>query len=195
MPKISTEQIQTLRQSTGVGLMDAKKALEEAEGDLVKAQELLRKRGEKVTASKANRVTEQGIVESYIHANQKVGSVVVLLCETDFVARTPEFQELAHELAIQVAATGACYVSPDEVPAEIVEKEKEVIRAQVDSSKKPAIQESIIKGKLDKFFAEICLLKQQYVKDDSMTIEEMMTSRVTKLGENIRIKEIGYFAI
>ncbi len=195
MAEVTTKQIQELRQRTGVGIMDAKKALNECDGDISKAIEALRKRGEKVSQSEADQATSQGIVEAYVHSNNRVASVVVLLCETDFVAKTDDFKELAHQLALQVAATQPKYISPEDIPEKEIKEEKAIFEEQIDKSKPAKVKENIIKGKLEKMYQERCLIKQPFIKDDKMVVEDLLKQTIAKLGENIKIKSIGFFEI
>ena len=183
--------VMKLRDMTGAGVLEAKKALEESNDNLEVAAESLRKSGVAKAAKKSDRVTSEGVVHAYTHGS-KIGVMVELLCETDFVARNPEFQGLAHDIAMQIAATSPLYTTPDQVPAELVEKEKEIYRAEVTG--KPAeIVEKIVTGKLDKWLADVCLSKQAFVKDEDMTIEELVKSAITKLGENIQIRRFVRF--
>ncbi len=196
MAEITTQMIKELREKTGAGIVDCKKALQEAGGDIEKAVEILRKKGAAKAAKKAERATAEGIVVSYIHAGGKVGALVELNCETDFVARTEDFKALGHEIAMQVAAMAPEYVSREEVPAEIVEKEKEVLKEQALAEGKPEhIVEKIVEGRLSKFFSEKCLLEQPWIKDDSKTIQDLLTEYITKLGENIKVKRFCRFEV
>lgn len=186
-----------LRQQTGAGLADCQKALEEAGNDLNQAVEILRRKGT-IKASKklAERTTHEGLVESYIHANGKVGVLIEVACETDFVARNQEFKELVHDLAMQVAAENPLYISPDEVPEEVVNKEKEIYQEQLKNEGKPeAVIDKIIQGKLEKYFEEVCLLKQPFIKDDKITVEELIQSKIAKLGEKIEVKRFIRYQI
>lgn len=193
---IDAKKVADLRAKTGIGLMVVKKALQEANGDENKALEILKKQGEKIALKKQTRSTNQGLVECYMHSNKKIASVVVLLCETDFVAKTDDFKNLIHDLAMQVAATNPQYLSPETVPAEILEKEKEIWREQLTQEKKPVnIQEKIIEGKVNKFYQEVCLVKQVFIKDDKITIEKLIEQVIAKLGENIKIKEFKRFEV
>src|SRR3989338_6664101 len=173
---LDTSLITKLREATGAGLNDCKAALDEAGNDLQKAVEILRKKGAVKAAKKiAERTTHEGIVDSYIHATGKVGVLIQVGCETDFVASNADFRALVHDLAIQVAGANAQYIRPEDVPAEIIEKEKEIYREQLATEKKPeAMQDKIIEGKLAKFYQETCLLKQSFIKDDSITIEQLI---------------------
>ena len=189
--KIDTATIQQLREITGAGIMDTKKALEESGGDVDKAIEHLKKQGQKIAAKKQGRETKEGFIGSYVHTNGKVATLVALACESDFVANTDDFHQLAHDLAMQVAATDPQYVSPDEIPEEVIAKEKEIFGEQLRKENKPEkIWEKIIAGKLEKFYEEACLLKQPFIKEDKKTVEQLINEKVLKLGENIQIKEI-----
>ncbi len=186
--KITAEMVKKLRDMTGAGMMDCKKALEEAEGDFEKAVEILRKKGIAKAAKKAGRATAEGIITSYVHFNGKIGVLLELNCETDFVARTDEFKELAYNLAKQVAAMKPKWVSREDVPKEVIEKEKEIYREQLKDSGKPEhVIEKIIEGKLEKFFEEFCLLDQDYIFDDSKKVKDVITEAIAKIGENIRV--------
>lgn len=181
--------VMQLREMTGAGVVDAKKALDETNGDLAAASDLLRKKGIAKAAGKSDRATAEGAIHAYIHANGKVGVLVELLCETDFVARTEQFKELAHDLAMHVAASNPLYLRPEDVPAEVVDKEKEMYAAEVaGSGKPPEIVERIVSGKLEKFYADTCLLRQPFVKDEDLTVEERVKHAVAQLGENIQLK-------
>jgi elongation factor Ts len=184
---ISAKLVNELRQKTGAGLMECKKSLTEAEGDLEKAEVLLRKKGIATAAKKAGRATSQGIVESYIHLGGKVGVLIELNCETDFVAKTDEFKALARDLCMQIAAAMPLYVSREEVPAKDVEEEREIAASQMAGKPAHAI-EKIVLGKLDKFFSGICLIEQPFVKNPDQTIRDLLNEKVTKLGENIVVR-------
>jgi elongation factor Ts len=182
------EQIKALREKTGAGIVDVKKAFDEANGDEAKAIEILRKRGQDKALKKGDRETHEGIVVSYIHSNGRIGALVKLYCETDFVARNDEFQELGHDIAMQVAAAAPQYLKPEDVPTELVEKEKEIWKEQLANEGKPAeMFEKIMGGKEQKFRGEISLLTQPFVKDPSKTIEALLTEKIHKIGENIQI--------
>ncbi len=184
--------ITKLRNQTGAGMVDCKKAIDESGGDYEKAIEILRKKGEIKAAKKiSERETKDGIVYSYIHSNNKAGSMLELFCETDFVAKTEDFQGLARDLAMQIVAMSAEYLKPEDVPVDIIEKEKEIYREQLRSEGKPAeIMEKIMQGKLDKFYEDVCLMKQAYIKDDKISIESLINQLIAKTGEKI---EIGRF--
>ncbi len=186
---ITAQQVKELREMTGAAMMACKKALVESGGDIEKARTVLREKGLAKALTKATRETAEGIVESYIHGNGRIGVLVQLACETDFVARGAEFQELARELAMQIAAMSPVAVAPEDLPEEMVEAEREVQRQQV-ADKPENIQERIIEGKMAKFYAEACLLKQPYIRDDggSKTIEDLIKEKIAKLGENIEVR-------
>lgn len=192
----NVQDIQKLRETTGAGMMDAKKALEEAKGDFDKAVEALRKRGAKVAAAKGERSTNQGLVEPYIHMNGNLGVLIEVACETDFVARTDKFKELAHDLAMQVAAANPVYISPEDVPAEVVENEKHIYAEQLKAEgKQGAMTEKIIQGKLEKYYAEACLLKQPFFKNDKQTVQEVINGVIAALGENIKVRRFARFSL
>lgn len=194
--KIDTKLIQQLREQTGAGIMVAKKALEETNSDVEKAIDLMKKQGQKVASKKQDRATKEGIVGSYVHTNNKVAAMVALACESDFVANTDDFKELAHDLAMQVVATNPTYISPEEVPANVIAKEKEVFEEQLKSENKPEkIWENIIAGKLEKYYSEVCFLKQAFLKDDKVTVEQLIQDKILKLGENIQIKEFKIISL
>ncbi|MEK7584365.1 MAG: translation elongation factor Ts [Patescibacteria group bacterium] len=188
--------IKKLREISGAGVVDVKEALVEAGNDESKALDILRKKGQKIASKRQERATQQGVIESYVHANGKIAALVAVACETDFVARNSDFKQFAHEVALQIAATAPQYVSPSDVPADVVAKEKEIYREQLKNEGKPAqIVEKILEGKLQKFYSEVCLLKQPYIKDDSKTIEQLLTELIAKIGENIRIEKFIYFTL
>lgn len=181
--------VKTLRELTNAPMMECKKALEEAKGDLNKAKEILKKRGQKISAKKAGRTANEGVIGSYVHANHKIGVLVEVNCETDFVARNLEFKELAHEIAMQIAASDPKYISPDDVPAEELENEKKVILDMFKKSGKPAkVIEKIVEGKISKLKEEFSLMKQLLVKNPEMTVEELIQTKTAKFGEKIVIK-------
>lgn len=193
---ITTADIQKLREQTGVGMMDAKKALTAAEGDMTAAVEALRKKGQKIAASKSDRAVKEGAVGTYIHSNGKIAALVAVACETDFVARTDAFQELIKDLAMHVAAMNPAYLKPEDVPAEVVAKEQEIYREQLLAEGKPeAMLEKILPGKLKKFYSDTCFLEQAFVKDDSLTIAQLVESTIAKLGENIQVTAFSRLAV
>ncbi len=194
--EITAEMVKDLRQRTGIGVMECKEALAESQGNLEKAIEILRKKGYARAQSRANREASEGIVGSYVHMNGRIGVLVELNCESDFVARNAEFQELAKEIAMQVAASRPRYVSSDEIPAEVLDAEKDIIRAQLGEMKKPPeIMERILQGKLGKFFEEVCLLDQPYIRDDKLKVRDLLTQAVAKIGENIKVRRFARFEI
>jgi elongation factor Ts len=188
MAEITAEMVKELRTATNAGVLDCKKALSEANGDFEIAVEVLRKQGLSTAAKKASRSTNEGLVGSYIHFSGKVASLVELNCESDFVANTEQFQQLAADLAMHITAARPLFVSREDVPADLIESEKAIYREQVADSGKPAdIVERIIDGKLDKWFEEVCLLEQPYLKDNEQTVQELIVSTVASLGENIKV--------
>lgn len=186
--EISSSQVQKLRERSGAGVMDIKRALEEAEGNPEKAYEILRRKGIEKAAKKAERETHEGRVESYIHTNRKVGVLLTLYCETDFVAQNQQFADLAHDIALHIAAADPAYVSPNDVPADIIDKEKSIYEEQLRGSGKPKeIMEQIIQGKLEKFYETSCLLNQQFIKDQDKSIADVIKEYIARLGENIQV--------
>jgi len=185
---VSVEQIQELRKKTGVGMMDSKKALIDAKGDFEQAVRILREKGLADLSKRAARAVEEGVIESYIHANHKIGVLVEVNSETDFVAHNAKFKEFAHDVALQIAASDPQYVSIEDVPAEVIDKEKELYAKQAKGEGKPeAVIEKIAEGKLAKFYEQIVLLEQPFVKDPEMKIKDYLGSIAASLGENIRI--------
>jgi len=186
---VDTKNLMRLRDITGAGINDCKLALDESGSDIDKAIEILRKKGALKAAKKsAERTAGQGLIESYIHAGGTVGVLLKILCETDFVARTDEFKQLAHDIAMQVAAGDPSYLKPADVPEAEIAKEKEIYTEQLKAEGKPAnVIEKIMTGKLDKYFEQVCLLKQPFVKDDSLTIEKLIDQKIAKIGEKIEV--------
>ncbi len=194
--EISASLVKELREKTGAGMMDCKKALTETSGDFEKAVEYLRKKGIASASKKAGRMTKEGAVTSYIHGEGKVGVLLEVNCETDFVARTEQFRQLVKDLAMHIAAANPQWVRPEEVPASILEKEKEIAIAQMQASGKPAaVLEKIAEGKLKKFFEDHCLLQQCFVKDSSKTIEQLLKETIAGLGENISVRRFARFVL
>lgn len=193
---LNIELINQLRSETGAGISECKKALDQSQDDLNKAIEILRKQGKKIAQSKQGKLAKEGIVQAYIHSNQKMGSLIEITCETDFVAKNQEFQELAHNIAMQVTAMNPQYLKPEEVPSLVIEKEKEIYREQLKKEKKPAaIIEKILEGKIQKYFEDVCLLKQPFIKDENITIEDLITQKIAKLGEKIEIKRFVRYGL
>jgi elongation factor Ts len=191
---VRPEDVKKLREVSGAPMMECKKALEEADGDHDKAFTILRKRGQATAAKKAGRVAAEGLIGSYIHPGSKIAVVVEVNCESDFVARTDEFQELAHEIAMQICATDPRYIRKEDVPPEVLEREKEVLRAQAAASgKPPAVIEKMVEGRVSKFLEETCLYEQHFIKDlsGSQTIGELITSKIAKFGENIAVRRFS----
>jgi elongation factor Ts len=194
--EITAKMVKELREATNAGMMDCKKALMETDGDMEKAGEYLRKKGIASAAKKEGRATSQGLVGSYIHMGGKVGVLVEIACETDFVARTDAFQEFVHNVAMHIAAARPVAVSREEVDPALIEKEKEIYAAQMQDQGKPAAMiDKIVEGKVDKYYSEICLLEQKYVKDPDMTVEDYLKSLIGSLGENMQIKRFTRFQI
>ncbi len=186
---ISASDVKTLREMTGVGMMDCKKALTEANGNLDRAVEILREKGIASATKKGGRIAAEGIVESYIHMGGKIGVLIEVNCETDFVAKTPEFKSFVRDVAMHVAAANPQYLSREEVPADVLEKEREILRAQARNEGKPEkIIERMVEGRVEKFYKDNCLLDQQFVKDPDMTIAQYVTDRIQKTGENVKIR-------
>jgi elongation factor Ts len=196
MAEITAEMVKLLREATNAGVLDCKKALTETSGDFEGAVEILRKKGLATAAKKANRDANEGLIGTYVHPGSKVASVIEVNCETDFVARTDEFQQLARDLAMHVTASRPSWVSRDEVPGDVVAKEREIYREQMAGSGKPAqVVEKIIEGKLDKWYSDVCLLEQPFVKDPNVTIQDLLTSSIAALGENIKVRRFARLEI
>jgi elongation factor Ts len=194
--QITADQVKQLREMTGAGMMECKKALAEASGDVEKAVDLLRKSGIAKADKRAERAASEGLIESYIHPGNRVGVLIEVNCETDFVARTPEFGALVRDLAMQVAAAGAEYVRREEVPADRLQRERDIYRAQLEGQNKPAaILDKIVDGKADKFYSEVCLMEQPYIKDDKRTINDLVTEAASKTGENIVVRRFARFRL
>jgi elongation factor Ts len=188
MAEITTEMVKNLRTATNAGVLDCRKALTDAEGNFDKAVEILRKKGLASAAKKASRDTKEGMIAHYIHGGAKMASLVELNCETDFVARTEQFQQLGKDVAMHVVAARPQYLNRESVPAESVEREKVIYREQMATSGKPAsVIDKIVEGKLDKWYSEVCLLEQPFVKNPDVTIQNLLTNAIAALGENIKI--------
>ena len=186
--------VKTLRERTGAGMMDCKKALVETDGDMDKAVDYLREKGIAKAAKKAGRIAAEGIVDSYIHMGGKVGVLLEVNCETDFVARGDQFKELVHDIALQIAAANPSYVTKEEVPADVIEKEKEILRAQAIEEGKPAqIVDKMVEGRIKTFYDENCLNCQKFVKDPSKTIEQLVVEATATIGEKISIRRFVRF--
>lgn len=186
---ITADMVKQLRAETGAGVLDCRNALEKTNGDFQKAVELLRQKGLAAAEKKAGREAREGIIGSYIHTGARVAALVELNCETDFVARTPDFQQLARDLAMQVVATAPLYVRPEDVPAEAIERVKQEALAEIAGSDKPAaVVERIVEGKLAKFYDETCLLRQNFIRDETLTVENLIKQAIARMGENIVVR-------
>jgi len=193
---ISAAQVKDLREKTGAPMMDCKQALTEAKGDMEQAVVILRKKGVSVAAKKATRVTSEGSVGSYIHAGGKIGVLVEVNCESDFVARTDVFKELLHDIAMHIAASDPKYVRKEDVTEADFQREKEIYLAQAIASGKPAhIAEKMVAGKMEKFYEEVCLLEQPFIKDQTISIGQLIASKIGKLGENIAVRRFARFKV
>ena len=196
MSEVSAKMVKELREKTGAGIMDCKQALSECEADLEKAIEFLRKKGLATAKKRAGRATLEGVVQSYIHMGGKIGVLVEVNCETDFVAKTPDFLEFAKNIAMQIAATSPVGITEEDVPKEIIEKEMEIYRAQAKEMGKPEnIAEKISEGKLKKFFKDNCLMEQPYVRDPNLTVTDVLNDTIAKTGEKISVKRFARFQI
>jgi len=193
---ISAAQVKELRDKTGAPMMDCKQALTESKGDLEQAVVLLRKRGVSVAAKKATRVTSEGSVTSYIHAGGKIGVLVEVNCESDFVARTDDFKQLVHDIAMHIAASDPRFIRKEDVTPEAFEREKEIYRAQAAASGKPAnVVEKLVEGKMGEFYEEVCLYEQPFIKDQAVTISQLIATTIGKLGENIAVRRFARFKV
>jgi elongation factor Ts len=195
-PNISAAKVKELREKTGAPMMDCKQALTECNGDMEQSVVWLRKRGVSVAAKKAARVTSEGAVESYIHAGGKIGVLVEVNCESDFVARTQDFKELVHDIAMHIAASDPKFVRKEDVTPEAYEREKDIYRAQAVASGKPAhVAEKIVEGKMAKFYEDVCLYEQPFIKDQTISIGQLIASKIGKLNENIAVRRFARFKV
>ncbi len=193
---ISSELVKDLRQRTGAGVMDCKAALQEAKGNIDRAIEYLREKGLATAAKKAGRIAADGLVSSYIHAGGKIGVLVEINCETDFVARTEDFQTLAKNIAMQIAAANPLYIRREEIPEEVVARERRIYRTQALESGKPEkVIDKIVEGKLERFYSEVCLLEQTYIKDSDLTVKDVLDALIGKIGEKIDIRRFARFQL
>ena len=193
---ITAKMVSELRSRTGAGIMECKKALTETDGNIDQAIQKLREQGLKASELKGSRVAEEGLIISYIHPGSRVGTLVELNCETDFVARTEQFQALGKEIAMQVAAAKPKYVKPEDVPAEDLEAEKAILKTQAEQEGKPPhIAERIVEGRISKFYSETCLLQQPYIRDTDKTIETLVKDAIAQLGENIVVKRFVLYVL
>lgn len=187
--------IKQLRAMTGAGMTDAKEALQQAKGDIDSAVEILRKSGAAKALKKASRAAGEGVIEAYVHGG-RIGVLVEINCETDFVARTPDFKMFARDIALQVAAAQAEYILPADVPPAVIAKEEEIYRAELEREGKPApVADKVVAGKLDKYYEQVCLVKQPFIKDPAKTVEQLTAELVAKLGENIVIRRLARFEL
>jgi len=196
MADISAEMVRKLREETGAGMMDCKTALVEGAGDLEKSKEILRKKGLASAAKKAGRATSEGIVGTYIHPGAKIGVLVEVNCETDFVGKTPDFQTLVKEIAMHIAASNPLYVTKEEVPGNVLEKEREIYKAQAAAAGKPAnVQEKIAEGKLKQFYSEVCLLEQPFIRENDKTVGQLIQEKIALIKENIVVRRFARFKV
>ena len=196
MVTISSVTVKDLREKTGAGIMDCKRALADAGGDLEKAIDILRQKGLSAAAKKASRQTKEGVIGSYIHGGGRIGVLVEVNCETDFVARNSEFQELVKDIAMQIAAANPSYVSREDVPAAVLDKERGIYKVQAKESGKPEhVLDKIVEGKVEKFYIDACLLEQVFIKDPSVSINEIIKQKIVKTGENISVKRFTRYQL
>ncbi|WP_371871176.1 translation elongation factor Ts [Insulibacter thermoxylanivorax] len=193
---VTAAQVKELREKTGAGMLDCKKALEEAQGDMEQAMKILREKGLSAAAKKAGRLATEGLVESYIHGEGRIGVLVEVNCETDFVAKTDNFKQFVRDIAMQIAAAAPKYVSKDEVPEEELNKEREILRAQALNEGKPEkIVDKMVEGRMAKYYEEVCLLEQSFIKDPDLTIGQLLNSMIAQIGENITIRRFARFEL
>ncbi|MGI6686621.1 MAG: translation elongation factor Ts [Bacillota bacterium] len=193
---ITAAMVKELRERTGAGMMDCKKALTEMNGDMDKAIEFLREKGLAAAAKKAGRIAAEGLVESYIHGGGRIGVLVEVNCETDFVAKTDEFRQLCRDIAMQIAASKPEFVSREEISADVIAKEKEIIRAQALNEGKPEkVVDKMVEGRIEKYYKEVCLLEQPYIKDPDMTVQDLITEKISKIGENISVRRFVRYQV
>jgi len=196
MPIITADMVKELREATAAGVLDCKKALEASGGDVEKAKAYLREKGIAAAARKADREVKEGLIEAYVHAGGRVGALIELDCETDFVARTEEFRALAHDLAMQVVAANPLYLAPEDIPPHVLEEETKDYRAQARDAGKPEhVIEKVVEGKLQKYYQEVCLMKQPFIKDDELTVQDIITRMIAKVGENIVVRRFARFEL
>lgn len=193
---ITMDQVKELREKTGAGMLDCKNALEKANGDINKAIEILREKGLATAQKRSARVASQGAIGSYIHMNGKIGVLLEINCETDFVAKTEDFQNFLHEIAMQIAAANPRYIRREDIPEDVILREKEIYTKQLEEQKKPQqVIEKIVAGKLEKFYEDVCLLDQPYIKDESKKVGDLLKELIAKLGENIVIRRFVRFQL
>ena len=193
---VTAAQVKELREKTGAGMLDCKKALEEAGGDMTRAAEILREKGLAAAASKAGRAATEGLVESYIHGEGRIGVLVEVNCETDFVAKTENFKRFVRDIAMQIAAAAPKYVNKEDVPEEELNKEREILRAQALNEGKPEkIVDKMVEGRISKYYGEVCLMEQQFIKDPDLTVAQLLNSMIAQIGENISIRRFVRFEL
>jgi len=193
---ITMEMVKELRERTGAGVLDCKKALTEKNGDLEKAVEYLREKGLAAAAKKAGRISAEGIVEAYIHGGGRIGVLLELNCETDFVAKTPAFKELARDIALQIAASSPEFVQREDVPENILEKEREILKIQALNEGKPEkVVEKMVEGRIEKYFKEVCLLEQPFIKDPEIAVKDLIVGKISKIGENIKVRRFVRYEV
>ncbi len=196
MAEITADLVKQLRERTGAGMMECKKALQEANGDLSEAEVVLRKRGIASAAKRATRATKQGMIGSYIHPGSQLGVLVEVNCESDFVARTGDFKELVHDIAMQIAAADPQFIRKEDVTPEVLDKERDIQKARVIAEGKPEkVADKIVEGRLSKFYEEICLLEQPFIKDNSLTVGQLIATRIAKTGENMSVSRFVRFKL
>jgi elongation factor Ts len=193
---VSAAQVKELREKTGAGMLDCKKALEEANGDMTRAAEILREKGLSAAAKKAGRIATEGVVESYIHGGGRIGVLVEVNCETDFVGKTDQFREFVRDIAMHIAASNPKYIRREDVPQEELDKEREILRTQALNEGKPEkVVEKIVEGRISKYFEENCLLEQPFVKDPDKTVQDLLNEKISTIGENIAIRRFARFEL
>jgi len=196
MAEITAQLVKDLRDRTGAGMLECKRALEEAKGDLAEAEVVLRKRGIAAASKKAARVTRQGIIGAYIHPGSQLGVLVEVNCESDFVARTDEFQQLVHDIAMQIAALDPRFVRREDVTPELLQKEREIQRERaIAEGKPPHVADKMVEGRMNKFFEEVCLYEQPFIKDASLTVGQLIATKIAKIGENITVSRFVRFKV
>ena len=196
MAEFTAQDVKNLRERTGAGMMDCKKALTEANGDTEKAIDLLREKGLAAAAKKAGRIAAEGLVESYIHGGGRIGVLVEINCETDFVAKTPEYKEFCRDIAMQIAASSPEYGRREEVPEDVLERERNVARqAAINDGKPEKILDRIVEGRIEKFYKEVCLLEQVYIKDNDKTVQQVITDKIATIGENISVRRFVRYQV
>ncbi len=196
MAEITAQQVKELRERTGAGMMECKSALAEAKGDLGEAEVVLRKRGIASAAKKASRTTKQGMIGNYIHPGSQLGVLVEVNCESDFVARTDDFKQLVHDIAMQIAAADPLFLRKEDVTPEVLEKEREIARARALGEGKPEkIVDKVVEGRLSKFYEEVCLYEQPFIKDNTLTVGQLIATKIAKIGENISVSRFSRFKL